>query len=338
MKKLFTLVAGMALLLSPVKMFAGPGDTLGVSADTEPMFAPNNVTYVLRYGSVDSGFVYGTLYSRINNWLGFAQAYTNFDTVEVTKILAFIPYKAKGPANTPETKITYRLYNMSNTGAFSKPDGSETGIGPGTAALALKEQLFDDVDTTRPAGPAFNVITLDEPVKYSGRNIIIAVDFANLKAAGDTVGFLSDQPGAGMGLNYTYHQVDLGGTKNWMWSNPVFLGALDNNVAVFPVLKAEPVNSLNDVARFQSVKALMMPNPSNDISTLQFDVQHAGNYKLEIISDNGKLVAAHDLGMRQAGQHQEAVNVSALASGTYLYSIVNKEAGIRYTKTMVVAH
>ncbi|MCC6768705.1 MAG: hypothetical protein IT240_06650, partial [Bacteroidia bacterium] len=54
MKKLFTLVAGMALLLSPVKMFAGPGDTLGVSADTEPMFAPNNVTYVLRYGSVDS--------------------------------------------------------------------------------------------------------------------------------------------------------------------------------------------------------------------------------------------------------------------------------------------
>lgn len=338
MKQFITLIAGLMLFISPASLIAGPGDTLGVTKDTEPIFAPNNVSYILRYSSVDSGFVFGTLYSQTNNWIGFAQTYTNFDTVDVVKILAFIPYKAKGPLNAPETRLTYRLHNLAASGAISNPGTGEQGQGPSGASKSLKEQLFDDIDTTN-KGRTYNVITLDEPVSYNGTNIVISVDCSNLKAAGDTVGFLSDAPGSGLGLNYTFHQVLIDGNKYWFWSNPVFAGALNNNVAVFPVLKEkEEPNSLEKTARFQGIKAVLMPNPANSVSTLQFDVQYSGKYRVELIGSDGKIVLSKELGMRQAGTHQTELNVSELSSGNYLYSIINEDAGFRYTKTMVVSH
>jgi hypothetical protein len=339
MKKLFTHFAGLILLLSPASLFAGPGDTLGVSPDTEPRFAPNNTSYLLRYAGTDSGFVFGTLYSNINNWIGFAQAYTNFDTVEVIKILSFISYKAKGPANTPETRISYRLHKLSPTGAFSSPITGEQGQGPAAASLTLKEQTFESIDTSRSGGPSYNVIELDAPVKFNGENIVISVDCANLKAAGDTIGFLSDQPGSGLGLNYTFHWLLLQGAKYWFWSNPVFANQLNNNVAVFPVLKAKESDvSIDKMTHFQGIKAVLMPNPATDISILKFDVQYAGKYQIEIIANDGKLISSQELGHRGVGEHQAEINVSDLSAGSYLYSIINAEAGIRYTKTMVVTH
>lgn len=340
MKKLFTCISGLFLFFSHGNILAQSGDTLGVTKDTEPSFAPNNISYLLKYkppGSVsDSGFVFGTLYTKSLNIFGFSQAYTNFDTVEVVKILSFPRYKRKGPSNTPETKITYRLHKIDPKGAFSNPQTGDQGQGPAAASLALKDQLFADIDTT---SGSYNVVTLDAPVKYNAENIVISVDCSNLKPAGDTLCFLSDQPGSGLNLNYNCHWLLLSGSKIWVWSNPLFVNNLNNNVAVFPVLKGEGnPTSINKTPYFQGVKAVLMPNPANDISILQYDVKFAGKYIVEIISNDGKLISSQELGYRTTGQHQTEINVAHLSAGNYMYSIVNAEAGIRYTKSMVVAH
>jgi len=333
MKKQFTLIASVAsLMLISSNLFAGPGDTLGVTTGTVPRFAPNNQAVL--YQAQAGGYIFGTNAETGNQITGMAQAYENQSSVKVKQVLALIRKKKKG-TNPAQSKLTFALHNLDPQGAIVY-SGTAPNIvfdsvpGPAVSVAALAEITFDEIDT---ASATYTVINFPTLPQFTG-NIVVSCDFTDLKAKGDTCGFLADVTGSGGGLQYTFHQITQTGVKIWFPTQ--FLTTLDVNVAMFIVLD-EPagIKELGDAAMVNGVRGIVFPNPASETATLQFETTKVGAYKVELISANGQLLSTTDLGFRTIGSHQYQLEVNGFAAGNYFYSIVD-EQGARYTKSFVV--
>jgi len=326
MKNLF-LLSG---LLFSASIFAGPGDTLGVSAESTPIFAPNNELTIVPYAG---GYAYGVNFDATNNFIGIAQGYINEDPNEFIGILSFIAKKQKGTSNTPNTKLTFRLYNMTLTGASQivPPSTLNPVEGPSGVALATKDYFYDEIDTNL---LAYNVVMFDAAVLAPG-NIAVAVDLTNVKAAGDIVGFMSDNVGNAFGINYAFHQANVGGSIAWYTSNSVFQGALNNNIALFPMVKpADAPNGISQ-ANFMGVKTNVYPNPSNDILFLDLEMQKSDKVTIRLMDISGKVITEL-LNLNQgSGKNTHAINVSGLSNGNYIL-LVEGSNGERLARQVVL--
>jgi hypothetical protein len=326
MKHLFLL---SSLLLS-TSVFAGPGDTLGVSLGSTPIFAPNNEVSIVPYAG---GYAYGVNFDPTNNFIGIAQGYINEDPNEFIGVLSFIPKKQKGASNTPNTKLTFRLYNMTPTGASQivPPSTLNPVEGPSGQALATKEYFYDEIDTNL---LAYNVVMFDTPVLAPG-NIAVAVDLSNVKAAGDIVGFMSDNVGNAFGINYAFHQANAGGTIGWYTSNSVFQGALDNNIAIFPMVKPAEQPSGFSQANFMGVKTNVYPNPSNDILFLDLEMTKSDKVTIRLMDISGKVIRDLSNLNQGSGKNTHAIDVSGLSSGAYIL-LVEGSNGERIARQVVL--
>jgi hypothetical protein len=326
MKQIFLL---LSISISSIA-FAGPGDTLGVSFGSTPIFAPNNEVSIVPYAN---GYAYGVNFDATNNFIGIAQGYINDEPNEFIGILSFIPKKSKGASNTPNTKLTFRFYNMTATGAnqIVPPSTINPVEGPNGAALATKDYYFDEIDTNL---FAYNAIMFDSAVLALG-NVAVAVDLINVKSAGDIVGFMSDNVGNAFGIDYAFHQVNVGGDVAWYTSNSVFQGVLNNNIALFPVIKPAEVPSGISSASFMGVRTTVYPNPSNEILFVELEMQKSNQVSIKLLDMSGKQIKELTGLSQQPGKNTHALNVAGLSNGNYLL-LIEGSAGERLARQVIV--
>lgn len=326
MKQFFLL---LSLSLTTIA-FAGPGDTLGVSFGSTPTFAPNNEVSIVPYAN---GYVYGVNFDATNNFIGIAQGYINDEPNEFVGILSFIPRKSKGASNTPNTKLIFRFYNMTATGAYQivPPSTLNPVEGPNGAALATKDYYYDEIDTNL---FAYNVVMFDSAVLAQG-NVAVAVDLINVKSAGDIIGFMSDNVGNAFGIDYAFHQVNVGGEVAWYTTNSVFQGALNNNIALFPVIKPAETPSGISSASFMGVNTRVFPNPSNELLFVELEMEKSKQVSIQLLDMNGKQMRTLSGLSQKPGKNTHTLDVSELAQGTYILLIEGSE-GERLARQVIV--
>jgi hypothetical protein len=70
------------------------------------------------------------------------------------------------------------------------------------------------------------------------------------------------------------------------------------------------------------IEARIMPNPAVGSTTVRFDLRTESSVDVEIIDVVGQRVLSADLGSMKAGTHEQLLDVSSLAAGTYLCSLM----------------
>jgi hypothetical protein len=331
MKNSYSLLTA-ALLIITQGIFAQNGDTLGVSPNSVPQFAPTNQVSIIPYSG---GWCYGTN-NDPNVFTKVAQGYINDDTASVIGVLTFIPKKSKGSNNVPNTKIVFSIANLIPNGAITfagNPPVITEVRGPG-AVLDSVEYFYDEVDTTF---GSYNFAMFQTPVFVSAEMVVIA-DFSNFKTNGDQVAFMSDNVGNALGLDLAFHYATAQGANVWLPTNFVFQGALDNNVALFPVLKGEPsgVGIFNPSGpTVNGIKAQLFPNPAAESAQITIETSNADTYFVDIFSLKGQFLSTVNCGNKAVGQFTQDLNIEGLSSGTYIYSVRNS-AGARYSKSFVI--
>ena len=63
----------------------------------------------------------------------------------------------------------------------------------------------------------------------------------------------------------------------------------------------------------------VFPNPVTQKATFRYQLQQGRPVSLSIVDGKGKVVLRKDLGARQAGKHQQKINMSGLRAGSYYY-------------------
>jgi hypothetical protein len=308
------------------------GDTLGVSSGSIPTFAPTNQVSIIPYSG---GWCFGTN-NDANNFLAVAQGYINDDTASVIGVLSFIPKKSKGPNNVPNTKIVFSIANLIPNGAITfegNPPVITNVRGPGPV-LASVDYFYDEVDTTF---GTYNAVLFPSAISVSSEMAVIA-NFSDLKTNGDGIAFMSDNVGDGLGQDLAFHFASALNQNVWLPTNFVFQGALDNNVALFPILKGEnsSIGIFNPSGpSFNGIKAQLFPNPVSENAQITIETNRADEYFIDVFSLKGQLISSTNCGKRLSGQFNQELNVNGLNSGTYIYSIRNT-FGSRYSKTFVI--
>lgn len=326
-------VSTLLLLALGQMAFAQAGDTLGVTIGTTPTFAPNNQAVL--YQDAEGGYIFGTNAQAQNALTGIAQAYVNLEPVRVTAALAFIKKKGKGPSAT-ESKLTFTVHNVDPTAALTYTGPPNAPVfqnvpGPGTAVLATAEVFYSEIDT---ATAAYTVATFTNAPICNG-DLAIACNLNNFKTLGDTVGFLGDVQGSGLGMRYTYHQATQGASTVWFPTDFLFTGT-NCNVSIFAVTEEiTSVENLDQATFVQGIRALAFPNPAESACQLQFELQEAGELRFDLIASDGRLAMSRDWGKRAAGAYTETLDLSGLAAGLYYYSI-SSDTGSRITQQLVV--
>lgn len=321
------------ILFSSSFSMAAPGDTLGVSFGTTPSFAPNNQVSIIPY---QNGYCYGVNFDNTNNFIGIAQGYINEDPAMVSGVVSFIARKEKGANNVPNTKITFNLYAMTATGASQivvSPPAINPVEGPGGQILASKDLFFDEIDTNL---LTYNVVVFDAPVSVTG-NIAVAVDFAEMKAAGDVIGFLSDNVGNANGINYAYHRALIGSVPAWYTSNSVFQGALDNNIAIFPVLATDEPSGLKENTTYRGITTNVYPNPASDLLTVDFSGMASGAATLSMLNAQGKVVKVIQQGFAEGQKQQIQIGVSDVPAGSYIL-MIEDASGKRFARQVLIGN
>jgi hypothetical protein len=320
MKKFFTLFFFSAVAV----LKADPTDTLGVSPGSTPQFAPNNQIAIVPYAG---GYAFGTNGDAVNNFVSVGQGYVNDEPVYVGGALAFVAKKGKGPNNVPNTKITFRLHNIIPTGCLDLVNPGGSIPGPATTILASKDLFFEEIDT---AFSAYSGVTFDTPVQVTG-DLAISIDFSSLKTAGDTIGLYCDNVGSAGGLNYAFHQASIPGSPVWVSSNQVFQGALDNNVAIFPVLVDVSSNGEID---FQGVKTTVFPNPTSDVLQISLEGEQ-GKFTVRLTNMHGQLLESKNIQLNKNYKQLLDFNVSNLSNGQYLV-LIEGENGSRMARQVII--
>ncbi|HRE10553.1 MAG TPA: T9SS type A sorting domain-containing protein, partial [Ignavibacteria bacterium] len=70
------------------------------------------------------------------------------------------------------------------------------------------------------------------------------------------------------------------------------------------------------------------PNPFNPVTTIKYSVPSAGNIKLAVFDLNGRLIKELVNSHHHTGNYIESVDMSAYASGIYIYELSSEDVSI----------
>ena len=279
-------------------------DTAGISASFLPVFATGG--QVVKYGDQSGGYVFGV---NGNAFKAVAQGYTmvNPGPIGIDGVCMLFCGKTS-VSNDPTSKLTFSIFN--------KPDSiPTTQIGTVSADL-----LFSACDTT------FLTIcaAMFPSVIPVNADFSVVCSLLNIKT--DTVGFLSDQ--AGEGIGYTAFKYN----TTWMTYRKGY-GGLLTNISLFAIVDVNFVG-INDNYFFQGSK-MTINNPAVDNLSVSYAVENDSKVTFEVMSLNGKVVLKQDEGFRTKGSvYSINSDISNLAAGTYLCSLMSN--GQRLIKKVVV--
>lgn len=310
------------------------GDTVGWQNFTDflPEFAPSGQLSI--FGYTGGGYVYGKNNDSLNVC---GQGYLNVAGTPVSIDRAIVWAAAKSHTGTaPTSNLTVRLWDMAPNKAYSYNGTTfvQDKDGPNTVKIA-KTVPFASIDTssTLPTSP-WTIVTFSAAVTFTG-NFAIELNSVTL-AAGDTVGFVSDKKNDANGQQMTFHKQWYGGTSYGPWvvtdGGYFTAGALDNNIAAFPIVTA--ATAVKEF--FNGVKlSALYPNPTKDVATISYSLEkESNNVSLEVYNIKGQKVFGDSFGTQQAGDYKINLDASSYASGSYFYQL--RSNGNVITKEFIV--
>jgi len=217
-----------------------------------------------------------------------------------------------GPNTTPGLTIEARLYNTDN--------GFIDVANP--YAFIDYEIEADDVPSSM-ENPIATFIEFQgtEPVDVG------ETYFGAVVVPEDGEGELSVMSNANSDSDFSTGEIDLSGGGDYVWFNRPDVPAV--RLAFGEIVGIEELNLIDGVASINN-----MPNPVNDLTTINFTLVDALEVSIEIVDITGKVIFSENQGTRAAGAHQVQIDASAYADGVYFYSLISGDQ--RMTRKMVV--
>lgn len=218
------------------------------------------------------------------------------------------------------SSVKVAVYAMDGTAGTTSAGAGQTSPDTelGSASVAI-----GDIDTTG----AFTAVTFSTPIYVDG-DFALGIDVTTL-AAGDTVGLVSSADGEGNAAELTWERWSGGGA----WYTMVAAWPLDFDFGILAVVD-NSTSGIEDDNYFNGIKADVVPNPAVDVANLVFELENSSNVTIRVIDLSGKIVFNSNEGELAQGRHNVNIPVSALAAGTYYYSINASHKSL--TKKMVV--
>lgn len=112
-------------------------------------------------------------------------------------------------------------------------------------------------------------------------------------------------------------------------ANDMFILYLDNFLVT-----EQPNAGINEEASNGIKLGQNQPNPANGMTTIQYEINNAGNVSLELYDMTGRQVLFVDEGKQAAGKHNILIDSEKLNEGAYYYSL--KVNDTRLTKKMII--
>lgn len=95
-----------------------------------------------------------------------------------------------------------------------------------------------------------------------------------------------------------------------------------NNLAIYPIVVIGQPTGINSITRKDLTFYGNYPNPANDITNIRFSLAKAADVTITVMDLQGRAVQTIPLQHLAASEHIVPVNVSSLAAGSYVYSVV----------------
>jgi len=93
-------------------------------------------------------------------------------------------------------------------------------------------------------------------------------------------------------------------------------------------------NSVNDYTSSNFSLEQNVPNPTNGLSTIAYELNTAMNVSFEITDVTGKIIETKSLGSQTSGNHSLEINVANYSKGVYFYTMI--AGNEKLTKRMIV--
>lgn len=330
MKKNLLSVFMLSFLLSGGVTKALEGDTIGLSSKFVPRFAPSGSTTMIK--DPEGGYVFGTGVKApfqdqngapLGQVTGIAQGYELNEQVRITHIMAYIPVKRSNSAS-PSSKLVFGLHPIQNSKAVE--GAQQTPVAGPAASVASVDVSYADIQDEM---GTLTVAALSAPVDMN-EDFAISCMLNDFISKSDSVGFLSDKTGDGLGMKYNWRMVSI--TNLWDKWFTSSTWQLNVNVALFAV--TENSTSLSE-AHPEKSQASLFPNPAGDLVTLSWTSLHAQTWKLTWMDAAGRLIQQRELGHYPAGTNQIRQDLSALKAGNYIYLLEGSD-GSRIAHSFIV--
>lgn len=196
------------------------------------------------------------------------------------------------------TAVIYEFTGFDQTTGdpiFEFVDGSQTEEAP---------VLEEDLNTA--GGADFICLPFEQPVTLTAGGVYLAA------IAGTDVLRLPVSGSNSIPASWVY--VDADGTLGW--TQGVFMVRL---VGSCVTCIAPETNVEEATANTFGVRA--MPNPTNDVTLITFNLEGSSTVELTVRDITGKLVETMNLGNRAAGSNSVELNVAAYEAGVYTYTL-----------------
>jgi len=231
----------------------------------------------------------------------FGEKYNLSGNAQVAGIVAH----HKGNASGSNNEAWYRIHQVASNGL------------PGLV-LGGKKVRLSDINRT---GDAF-VVMFDKPVNVSGDFFVIwdLMDYSHGTQAGDTLRLLAGQEGsrpasdhATFGRNVVrWHSH--GPQQAWKDFFTQNFSAYSIYFGIYPIVLNSP-SSQQDISAEQNL--LYYPQPCNSDLILSFAALESGNYTLEFIGLDGKLVQQRNIWLNQ-GENQIQLDLTNVPTGNFI--------------------
>jgi len=281
------------------------------------------------YGNTGGGFVFGSNWSGTPAVVGSPECAQGYIITglgyEVEQVLIWVGDIYKNSANGSSLTVTVNALDDSSHYGGGGTDYDI--ICPGTV-LGTTTVPWADIDTTD-----FTVATFATPINVT-TDYAVVVNVEDFYTNNDTIGFVSSADGGAsgiMGVEYTWWKYPAAPA---FWTEADHVYGVDNSIAFFPVVDASGVGIDGNYFISGMKLSQNQPNPANNSTLIQYEVENNSDVTLEIYDVTGRKVFVQQQGKQLAGKYTITINANELSNGVYYYSLIAD--GKRLTKKMIV--
>lgn len=277
-----------------------------------------------------------TLWGNLFNWSpptiylsqngGYVAGHNGYGDKQKAQRFLYLPqgsnYKVEGAllwfggyvytSGNPNSKVDVRVYNANGSGtASSGPVNNAPGTVLGSVPL-----LLSSIDTSSSGNNGWVAVTFSSPITVTG-DYHIGINLA-VTAPGDTLGLVSSNDGGSEFQDFSWEEWSPSGWYTFFESNSGW--GLDIDLAIFAII-SDPVSSIDEMGYTNGIKFITYPNPVINEMTITYDVQNAGEVKIEIRDITGKIIKTVNEGHKTSGRYTASMDVRDLSAGNYLVSV-----------------
>lgn len=242
-----------------------------------------------------------------------------------------------GSPNTGNVEVS--IHDISDSSAYSfgqPPNQTSYRIScPGASPLQVQGSPatatipWANLDTAT----RFSIASFANPV-FVSNNYAVVADFAQVMAAGDTVGILCSEAGDKISDDYQYISYPGSSGPFWIQLSHFATSGWGRMLGYWPIVDA--ATSIDKLPYMNGIKFTLAPNPANTNVRVQYSVSDNAKVNIEMYDLTGKLLyEVTEQNVASNITNTSEINVSDYPNGTYYISITAN--GNRMTQKLVIA-